>query len=175
MSRGIIPKPTDAPTSAAIALGAFAQFLYIMHAMLHAMTKRALVVMTLLCLTTVATDAQTPPRGYTIPLLDLAAQHHRQVIVDREPGQYLGHPTTVLLEDGATIITVYPKGHGRGDPVPVLRTQIQRGLLIGDQTEGPSPRLLLRDRLSAERAPIGDDTVALDSHARLALIHCWAI
>ncbi len=82
--------------------------------MLHAMTKLALVVMTLLCLTTVAADAQTPPRGYTIPLLDLAAQHHRQVIVDREQGQYLGHPTTVLLEDGATIITVYPKGHGRG-------------------------------------------------------------
>jgi hypothetical protein len=36
------------------------------------------------------------------------------VIVDREPGQYLGHPTTVLLEDGKTIIAVYPKGHGRG-------------------------------------------------------------
>ena len=35
-------------------------------------------------------------------------------MVDREPGQYLGHPTTVLLEDGRTIIAVYPKGHGRG-------------------------------------------------------------
>jgi len=38
----------------------------------------------------------------------------RQVVVDREPGQYLGHPTTVLLEDGRTMIAVYPKGHGRG-------------------------------------------------------------
>ncbi len=55
-----------------------------------------------------------PPRGYTIPLIDLADEKHRQVIVDREEGQYLGHPTTVLLEDGKTIITVYPKGHGRG-------------------------------------------------------------
>ncbi len=54
------------------------------------------------------------PRGYTIPLIDLNDQTERQVIVDREPGQYLGHPTTVLLEDGKTIITVYPKGHGRG-------------------------------------------------------------
>jgi len=36
------------------------------------------------------------------------------VIVDREAGQYLGHPTTVLLEDGRTMIAVYPKGHGRG-------------------------------------------------------------
>jgi hypothetical protein len=30
------------------------------------------------------------------------------------PGQYLGHPTTVLLEDGRTTIVVYPQGHGRG-------------------------------------------------------------
>jgi len=54
------------------------------------------------------------PRGYSIPLIDLADEKQRQVIVDREPGQYLGHPTTVLLEDGKTIITVYPKGHGKG-------------------------------------------------------------
>ncbi len=60
-------------------------------------------------------SAQTPPpRGYSIPTIDLAAQKHRQVIVDREPGQYLGHPTTVLLEDGRSMIAVYPKGHGRG-------------------------------------------------------------
>ncbi len=54
------------------------------------------------------------PRGYTIPTIDLADQQQRQVIVDREPGQYLGHPTTVLLEDGRTMLCVYPKGHGRG-------------------------------------------------------------
>ncbi|MBM3880565.1 MAG: exo-alpha-sialidase [Verrucomicrobia bacterium] len=56
----------------------------------------------------------TPPRGYSLPLIDLAAETHRQVVVDREPGQYLGHPTTCLLEDGRTILCVYPKGHGRG-------------------------------------------------------------
>jgi hypothetical protein len=54
------------------------------------------------------------PRGYSIPHLDLDGESDRQVVVDREPGQYLGHPTTVLLEDGRTIICVYPKGHGRG-------------------------------------------------------------
>jgi hypothetical protein len=59
-------------------------------------------------------QATTPPRGYSIPVVDLAADTARQVVVDREPGQYLGHPTTVLLEDGRTIIAVYPKGHGRG-------------------------------------------------------------
>jgi hypothetical protein len=57
---------------------------------------------------------EPPPRGYSIPLIDLAHQTDRQVVVDREPGQYLGHPTTVLLEDGRTMLVVYPKGHGRG-------------------------------------------------------------
>jgi hypothetical protein len=58
--------------------------------------------------------AETQPRGITIPTIDLSAQKHRQIIVDREKGQYLGHPTTVLLEDGKTMLCVYPKGHGRG-------------------------------------------------------------
>ncbi|MBL9169237.1 MAG: exo-alpha-sialidase [Verrucomicrobiales bacterium] len=58
-----------------------------------------------------------PSRGYSIPIIDLSGETQRQVIVDREPGQYLGHPTTVLLEDGKTLLCVYPKGHGRG---PVL-------------------------------------------------------
>jgi hypothetical protein len=49
-----------------------------------------------------------------IPLIDLNGDSQRQVIVDKEAGQYLGHPTTVLLEDGKTILTVYPKGHGKG-------------------------------------------------------------
>ena len=62
----------------------------------------------------VTTQAATPPRGYSIPVIDLAADTARQTVVDREPGQYLGHPTTVLLEDGRTMIIVYPKGHGRG-------------------------------------------------------------
>ena len=59
-------------------------------------------------------DAPSPPRGYGIPVVDLDQDTARQVVVDREPGQYLGHPTTVLLEDGRTILAVYPKGHGRG-------------------------------------------------------------
>ena len=52
--------------------------------------------------------------GYTIPILDIDGWLDHQVIVEREPGQYLGHATTVLLEDGKTILTVYPKGHGKG-------------------------------------------------------------
>src|SRR5262245_49242442 len=52
--------------------------------------------------------------GYTIPTVDISGERERQVIVDREAGQYLGHLTTVLLEDGKTMLIVYPKGHGRG-------------------------------------------------------------
>ncbi|MCX7865907.1 MAG: DUF3472 domain-containing protein [Limisphaera sp.] len=53
-------------------------------------------------------------RSFNTPLLDLAPRADLQVVVDREPGQYLGHPSTCLLEDGRTILCVYPKGHGRG-------------------------------------------------------------
>ena len=49
--------------------------------------------------------------------LDLSKDTLRQVIVDRQPGQYLGHPTTVLLEDNRTIFAVYPMGHGAGQIV----------------------------------------------------------
>lgn len=38
-----------------------------------------------------------------------------QIIIDREKGQYLGHPDSILLDDDKTIITVYPKGHGLGE------------------------------------------------------------
>lgn len=58
-------------------------------------------------------EAQAPP-SISIPQIDVRGERARQTIVDRESGQYLGHPTTVLLEDGRTIVTVYPKGHGRG-------------------------------------------------------------
>ncbi len=45
---------------------------------------------------------------------DLDKDAFRQIVVDREEGQYLGHVTSVLLEDNQTIVAVYPKGHGRG-------------------------------------------------------------
>lgn len=51
---------------------------------------------------------------YTIPIVDISGDKERQVVVDREKGQYLGHPTTLLLEDNKTMLIVYPKGHGRG-------------------------------------------------------------
>lgn len=79
----------------------------------------ALFVVGLCSACLLAQDAATgvpaaPTRSYSIPTIDLAQQTERQVIVDREEGVYLGHPTTQLLEDGQTILCVYPQGHGRG-------------------------------------------------------------
>jgi len=75
------------------------------------------------------------PRGYSIPLIDLAGETDRQVIVDKEPGQYLGHPTTVLLEDNKTIIVVYPKGHGRG--AIVMKKSTDGGLTWSERLDVP--------------------------------------
>lgn len=69
-----------------------------------------LLLLTILC----SLPDPLPPLFAGIPLLDLDQDKIRQTVVDKQPGQYLGHPTTVLLEDGKTILTVYPKGHGKG-------------------------------------------------------------
>lgn len=57
------------------------------------------------------------PRGFTIPQVDLGRDIARQTTVDREEGVYLGHPTTVLLDDGQSVLCIYPKGHGKGQLV----------------------------------------------------------
>ncbi len=74
-------------------------------------------------------------RGYSIPLVDLSPETHRQVIVDKEAGQYLGHPTTVLLEDNLTMICVYAKGHGRG--AVVMKRSDDAGLTWSERLPTP--------------------------------------
>ena len=75
------------------------------------------------------------PEGFTIPTIDLAGETRRQVVIDREPGQYLGHPATVLLEDNRTMIAVYPKGHGRG--AVVMKKSVDGGLTWSDRLPVP--------------------------------------
>ncbi len=70
-----------------------------------------------------------------IPTIDLDKEKERQVVVDREADQYLGHPTTVLLEDGQTILTVYPKGHGKGGIV--YKRSTDGGLSWSDRLPTP--------------------------------------
>lgn len=71
----------------------------------------------------------------SIPAIDLDADAARQVIVDKEAGQYLGHVTTVLLEDGRTIYAVYPKGHGGG--AIVMKRSDDGGRTWSDRLETP--------------------------------------
>jgi len=73
---------------------------------------------------------------YSLPFVDLDRDAGRQVIVDREAGQYLGHPTTVLLEDGRTILCVYPKGHGQG--AIVLKKSTDGGLTWSERLPVPA-------------------------------------
>ena len=74
-----------------------------------------------LSLLSVASRAAGQEAIFSIPTIDLSDEVHRQVVVDREPGQYLGHPTTVLLEDNLSVLVVYPQGHGRG-PIVMKRS-----------------------------------------------------
>ena len=81
--------------------------------------KRLFIIFVGFCISVrlVQAEDEIQSKGYSIPTIDLSKQAHRQIIVDREKGQYLGHPTTVLLEDKKTMLIVYPKGHGRGGVV----------------------------------------------------------
>jgi len=54
------------------------------------------------------------PLDFTIPIVDLDKENEKQFVVDKENNVYLGHPTTVLLGDGKTVLVVYPQGHGKG-------------------------------------------------------------
>lgn len=54
--------------------------------------------------------------------IDLDRDATRQTVVDKEESVYLGHVSTVLLDDGRTILAAYPKGHGKG-PIVLKRSE----------------------------------------------------
>ena len=64
-----------------------------------------------------AEDQNAPPRNYSIPVLGLSDQPSFHTVVAKDidkANQYLGHPSTVLLDDQKTILAAFPTGHGRG-------------------------------------------------------------
>ena len=85
---------------------------------------------------TLPLSAPVSGAAFPVPTVDLASEQSRQVIVDREAGQYLGHPTTVLLEDGKTMLIVYPKGHGKGGIV--YKRSTDAGLTWSDRLPTPA-------------------------------------
>ena len=78
---------------------------------------------------------RTQPTTYSIPTIDLSRETWRQVIVESIPGQYLGHPTTVLLRDNKTILVTYPLGHG--GPSAVLKKSTDGGLTWSERLPVP--------------------------------------
>ena len=85
----------------------------------------------------------------TIPLVDLAPETHHQVIVERQPGQYLGHPSTVLLGDNKTILCVYPLGHGEGGIV--LKRSPDGGATWSERLPVPDNRCLVRAKIFTDK------------------------
>lgn len=109
----------------------------------------------LLLFFTSISPADEPNESYP-KTIDLNAQQDRQVIVDREAGQYLGHPTTCLLEDGQTMLCVYPKGHGRGGIV--YKRSSDGGLTWSERLPTPKSWLTSKEVPTLHRV-IGPDGV----------------
>ncbi len=98
--------------------------------------KNIIILQALLITSFCSFSQEKDPKPYLrIPVIDLSKEAFRQVVVDREEGQYLGHPSTVLLEDGKTILVVYPKGHGRGEIV--YKRSTDGGLTWGERLPTP--------------------------------------
>ncbi|MCA9199310.1 MAG: exo-alpha-sialidase [Planctomycetales bacterium] len=116
--------------------------------------RKTLSIVVGLMLVTHAVSQAEVSRGYSIPLIDLSAETQRQTIVDRQPGQYLGHPTTVLLEDGRTMIVVYPQGHGRG-PI-VMKRSTNGGLTWSDRLPVPESWATSKETPTIHRVVDGD-------------------
>ncbi len=104
----------------------------------HTIRSPILILCTFLsCLVSVPAafpDTEKEQR-YNIPLIDLDDRKELQTIVDRETGQYLGHPSTVLLPDGRTVLCVYPKGHGNG--AVVMKRSTDGGRTWSDRLPTP--------------------------------------
>lgn len=105
----------------------------------------------------------TPDPVLRVPVIDLDRPEHadRFTVVDREPGQYLGHPTTVLLEDGRTMLCVYPRGHGRG--AIVLKRSTDGGRTWSDRLPVPE------NWATSLETPTIHRVVDADGHRRLIL------
>ncbi|MBK7877586.1 MAG: exo-alpha-sialidase [Planctomycetes bacterium] len=143
----------------------------------RALTAIALALATLLASNCMSLDLHDRTRfeERSLTLVDLAHDAERRSVVDHESGQYLGHPTTVLLDDGKTLLCAYPEGHGRGAirvkrstdggrtwserrPVPAsFATSLETPTLFRIATQSGEKRLLLFSGLFPARLSTSDD------------------
>ncbi len=117
-------------------------------------TCLAIVLALAASLASPASAEQKPQTSPAPAALDLDTQLYRQVVVDHEAGQYLGHPTTCLLEDGKTILCVYPKGHGKGQIL--YKRSTDGGLTWRDRLPTPKSWATSRETPTLHRV-IGPD------------------
>ncbi len=82
------------------------------------------------------TIEESPIEANGIPTMDVSVREDRRTIVDRRDGQYLGHPSTVTLADGKTMLCAYPLGHGQG--AIVLRRSVDGGITWSEPLETPA-------------------------------------
>ena len=105
-----------------------------------------------------------------IPLLDLDGDAARQVVVDREPGQYLGHVSTVRpfpdeavgkgeTGGGNVVLAAYPQGHGRG--AIVLKRSEDGGRTWSDRLPVPGNWATSRETPTLHRVTDADGTARL--------------
>ncbi|MDA2927547.1 glycoside hydrolase [Acidobacteria bacterium AH-259-G07] len=58
--------------------------------------------------------AEAKYRGFSIPQIDLNDREDLQTVISRDSKIYMGHPSSVLLDDGRTMVMMYLNQHGRG-------------------------------------------------------------
>ena len=97
------------------------------------------------------------PLAINVPTVDVSDEVERQVIVEKLPGVYLGHPDTVLLPDGKTMYCVYPPRHA-GDGVFIKKSD-DAGLTWSGRLEVPENWKTGKDVPTIHRI-VGPDGVA---------------
>ncbi len=59
--------------------------------------------------------AKAAHKGFSIPQIDLTDRTDLQTVISKHPVTYMGHPSSVLLDDHKTMVMVYLDKHGRGN------------------------------------------------------------
>ena len=131
-------------------------------------SRKYLLTILVFCLVSVnsvfAGEQAGKPKGYSIPLIDLAGETHRQIIVDKEPGAIRspnGKQIALLLRENSrkyNSFVIFSNDEGRSWTKPIELT----GALIGDRHTGryaPDGRLFITFRDTTHESPTKGDWI----------------